>query len=88
MRNMRILTVILAVLSITLTMPAKSLPSQGGACGSACSVWKDNGIPYSSCDAGNGNWSSCSARIYCEKDCAGNPVECHGECTGTQCYWV
>lgn len=89
MRNVRILTVAIAVLSLTfVAMPAMSLSSQGGACGSTCSVWDDNGVPYSSCDAGGGYWASCSARIYCEKDGAGTPVTCHGECTGTQCYWV
>jgi hypothetical protein len=88
MRNVRVLTVALSILTITfLPMPAKSLPSQG-TCGSTCSVWSEDGFPYSSCDPGGGNWASCTAIIHCDRDENGHWVNCEGQCQGSQCYWV
>ncbi len=89
MRNMRALTIALSVLTITFfPMPAKSMPGEGGGCGSVCSVWSDNGVPYSSCDPGGGNWASCTAVIRCDRDENGHWINCEGQCQGSQCYWV
>jgi len=88
MRNVRVVTIALAVLTSTFfSMPAKSLPSQGG-CGSTCSVWYDNDIAYSSCDPGGGNWAGCTAIVYCDRDATGHPINCQGQCQGSQCLWV
>jgi hypothetical protein len=88
MRNVRVLTVALVILTITLfAAPAKSLPSQGGGCGSDCSRWSEDGVPYASCDPGS-NWSSCSPIIHCDRDEYGHYVNCEGQCEGSRCYWI
>jgi hypothetical protein len=89
MRKLRALLSVLAIFSIVLfAMPAKSLPSQGGGCGSDCMRWTDlDGTIHVSCEPGS-NWSSCSPIIHCDRDEYGHYVNCEGQCEGYRCYWI
>jgi hypothetical protein len=90
MQNVRrVIFAIAALATILVPIPAKSLPSQGGSCGSECSrYWDPDGTPHVSCDPGNGQWAGCTPIIYCDRDEYGRRVNCEGQCEGTRCYWV